>query len=277
MAGAVTTWGPPGGPIVLALHGFLGAGSQWAPLAARWGAAGYRVLAPDLPGHGLAPAPEAETTLETLASRWLEATASWPVAAVAGYSLGGRLAMRLATHAAAWPSLKALVLVSADPGLPERAQGDRAERLDRDRAWAARFATNYPAALAAWERQPLFAGLARVTRAERAAWDAPRLKQDPQAIASALVRFSPALQDDHAPALARLALPTLWLAGEEDARYAEAAPRMASAMPHAEARIFPRCSHALPIEASEATAQAVLGWLSRHVPLSPGVHSPCPN
>lgn len=274
MAGAVTSWGPPGGPIVLALHGFLGGGGQWGDLAARWGAAGYRVVAPDLPGHGLSPAPEPDLTLGRLAERLVAATRDWPVVAVVGYSLGGRLAMRLATRPDAWPTLGALALVSADPGLPERAEGDRADRLSRDRAWAARFLADYPAAVAAWEKQPLFSGLARVPAARRAAWDAPRARQKPEAIAEAIVRFSPALQDDHAPALERLGRPTLWLAGASDARYAETARRMAGRMPLAEAQIFPECSHALLLEAPDATAAAVLGWLERHVPLPSGAPLP---
>ena len=44
--------GPPDGPPVLLLHGFAGDRTVWAALAARLTAAGARVMAADLPGHG---------------------------------------------------------------------------------------------------------------------------------------------------------------------------------------------------------------------------------
>jgi len=45
-------WGPPGGPPVLCLHGLLDQGLIWEPVALGLAAAGYRVIAPDLRGHG---------------------------------------------------------------------------------------------------------------------------------------------------------------------------------------------------------------------------------
>jgi len=45
------------GLTVLLVHGAGGYGRMFAPLAAELAAAGYEVLAPDLPGYGLSPAP----------------------------------------------------------------------------------------------------------------------------------------------------------------------------------------------------------------------------
>ncbi|MFM7267671.1 MAG: alpha/beta fold hydrolase, partial [Cyanobium sp.] len=45
-------WGPEDGPPVLCLHGLLDQGLIWEPLAAPLAAAGFRVIAPDLRGHG---------------------------------------------------------------------------------------------------------------------------------------------------------------------------------------------------------------------------------
>jgi pimeloyl-ACP methyl ester carboxylesterase len=44
--------GRPDAPVVLLLHGFAGAKEDWAEVASRLLAAGYRVVAPDLPGFG---------------------------------------------------------------------------------------------------------------------------------------------------------------------------------------------------------------------------------
>jgi pimeloyl-ACP methyl ester carboxylesterase len=46
------TWGPADGPLVLCLHGILEQGASWIEVAARLAAQGYRIVAPDLRGHG---------------------------------------------------------------------------------------------------------------------------------------------------------------------------------------------------------------------------------
>lgn len=45
-------WGPEEGPIVLCLHGILEQGAAWSEVAIRLAQKGYRVIAPDLRGHG---------------------------------------------------------------------------------------------------------------------------------------------------------------------------------------------------------------------------------
>ncbi len=46
------TWGPKEGPLVLCLHGILEQGAAWSEVAIRLAQKGYRVIAPDLRGHG---------------------------------------------------------------------------------------------------------------------------------------------------------------------------------------------------------------------------------
>jgi acyl transferase domain-containing protein/acyl-CoA synthetase (AMP-forming)/AMP-acid ligase II/pimeloyl-ACP methyl ester carboxylesterase len=46
------TWGPKEGPIILCLHGILEQGAAWSEVAIRLAQKGYRVIAPDLRGHG---------------------------------------------------------------------------------------------------------------------------------------------------------------------------------------------------------------------------------
>ncbi len=46
------TWGPAEGTPVLCLHGVLDQGAIWGPIAPTLAAQGYRVIAPDLRGHG---------------------------------------------------------------------------------------------------------------------------------------------------------------------------------------------------------------------------------
>jgi 2-succinyl-6-hydroxy-2,4-cyclohexadiene-1-carboxylate synthase len=110
--------GGPGTPEarVVLVHGFTQTLAAWEPVAARLGAR-WRVLRVDLPGHGGSAAvragfAEAAGLLGACGGR----------AAYVGYSLGGRLCLRLALDR---PDLvRALVLLGASPGI-----GDRAARL----------------------------------------------------------------------------------------------------------------------------------------------------
>ena len=46
------TWGPKEGPVILCVHGILEQGAAWSEVALRLAQKGYRVVAPDLRGHG---------------------------------------------------------------------------------------------------------------------------------------------------------------------------------------------------------------------------------
>lgn len=54
---AITEFGEPDAPPVVALHGFPECGHTWSPVAATLAASGYRVVAPDLRAHGASDAP----------------------------------------------------------------------------------------------------------------------------------------------------------------------------------------------------------------------------
>jgi len=87
---AVSRWGERG-PTVLLVHGWNGRGSQMGAFAAPLVAAGYRVVAYDLPAHGRSPGNntnvfEAIKSLETVAETY------GPVYGIVGHSFGGMVA-----------------------------------------------------------------------------------------------------------------------------------------------------------------------------------------
>lgn len=89
-----------GRPLVL-LHGFLGSARNLTSLARglRQGAPGYDVHAIDLPGHGHGPALPRDADLAALARTTLVSLQRLrlaPPLVLAGHSLGGRVALRLA-------------------------------------------------------------------------------------------------------------------------------------------------------------------------------------
>lgn len=111
---AVTDLGPLDGPAILLVHGLVSDSSTWARPAAGLAAAGYRVIAPDLLGHGRSDKPaDGEYHLASFAASLHALLLELDVRSVTviGHSLGGAIAMQLAHD---HPELvHRLVLVSA--------------------------------------------------------------------------------------------------------------------------------------------------------------------
>src|SRR5687768_14571218 len=109
--------GSPGHPAVLFLHGFMGSSADWQDVVAATMDLAY-CIALDLPGHGssLGLTPEAYTmegTTQAAVQTLDELEVERP--AIAGYSMGGRLALYLALR---YPERCAgLFLESTSPGL----------------------------------------------------------------------------------------------------------------------------------------------------------------
>ena len=85
-----------GSPIVL-LHGLCDSHLTWREIAPALAAAGYRVLLPDLPGHGLSGRPDASYAIDWHArvlGRWIDGLALGRFTLV-GHSYGGGLAQQL--------------------------------------------------------------------------------------------------------------------------------------------------------------------------------------
>jgi pimeloyl-ACP methyl ester carboxylesterase len=117
------------GPPILLLHGWGDSADTWRPLLAELGRAERRALAVDLPGFGaatrLAPGailPQLDAFAAALAQEW----GAGERLVVAGNSLGGAVALRLAEHGAELPL--AGVMPVAPAGLEMPAWFDLVER-----------------------------------------------------------------------------------------------------------------------------------------------------
>ena len=95
--------GPADGPPVLLVHGWAVSAYLWRHNILPLANAGYRVLAMDLPGHGLSDAPSAKGSyaLDRFARAVIETLDACGVerAAVAGQSMGGKVVVRAALEA----------------------------------------------------------------------------------------------------------------------------------------------------------------------------------
>ena len=228
-----------GGPRVVLVHGFTQTLRSWDPLAARL-AARRSVARVDLPGHG-GSAPVRLDFVETTAA--LGAVGGQ--AAYVGYSLGGRLCLRLALDR---PDLvTALVLLGASPGLADPAE--RAARREADERLAATIERDGTAAfLDRWLAAPLFAGL-RPAPADLAA----RRANPPEGLAAALRLLGTGVQDPLWDRLGELRPPVLLVAGADDVKFAALAEDMADRIGAAvEVALVPGAGHAAHLERPDA-------------------------
>ncbi len=250
-------------PLVL-LHGFTGTGEFWLPVANRLPR--RRCIFPDLPGHGGtdAPLPPGEWRLDRAADEVVALLDRLGVErfALAGYSLGGRLALSLALRHPA--RVAALVLVGATPGIAEAKE--RAARAASDAALADSIERDGIEAFSrAWEANPLFATQAGMDETRRAAMRAQRLGQDPARLAAALRAFGTGEQPPVHDSLPALAMPVLAMAGELDAKFSAIAAAMAARIPGAAVRIVPGSGHAVPLERATECAMEIETFLTRSI------------
>ncbi len=258
---------------VLFLHGFMGSSADWGEVMATLGDRTFRI-AVDLPGHGasLKLAPDTYT-VEGAARAVIGILEGLEVVRplVAGYSMGGRLALYLALR---YPHRCAgLFLESASPGLENSSK--RAARRAADESKAKRLESgDLEAFLGDWYRQPLFASLARDEDLLRRTIEARR-RNEPGELARSLRGMGTGSQPSLWGELEDLDVPALAVAGGLDGKYAGISSRMAGINPRIESAVIPGAGHAVHAEAP-AEYGALLGRFVGRLTLALGETKPVP-
>ncbi|MEA2473087.1 MAG: 2-succinyl-6-hydroxy-2,4-cyclohexadiene-carboxylate synthase [Thermoleophilaceae bacterium] len=226
-------------PLVVFIPGFMQPGEAWAPVARRV-AERYPTLCLEFETH-------------TLEGRLDEIAAAAPAGSVlAGYSMGGRLALWAAVRDTG--RFASLVLVGSTAGIEVADQ--RRARLAADLELAERIETQpIEATVREWERQPVFAGQsAELVEAQRPG----RLAQRPADLAELLRSAGQGALEPVWDRVASLPMPLLAIAGERDARYVAAAERLAALAPLGRAAKVPAAGHAAHLERPGLVAELVL-------------------
>ena len=237
---------------VVFVPGFMQRAEAWRPVAERLGES-YSPLLLDHRMHDLGG------RLAEIAEALGKARLHGP-AVLAGYSMGGRLALRAALLEPA--SLDGLVLVGASAGIEDAdARAARREADEKLAEWMEE--RSIEEVVERWEGQPVFSGQPpELVEAQRPG----RLSHDPAELARLL---RSAGQGAFAPMWSRLGelgeLPVLAIAGERDAHYASAARRIADALPRGRAEVVPGAGHAAHLDQPEAVAAALGDFLDHHL------------
>jgi len=237
------------GETVTLLHGFMQDRRSWLEVIDVL-PAGFHWLLVDLPGHGGSarePSTMAAATA-ALGALWDELGISRTH--LAGYSLGGRLALYTALRHP--ERLASLFTLGAHAGFAGAARELRlrqdlelADRVESEgMEWFARF----------WAAQPLFEGLRRRGPDVLDRLDRMRREQDPLGIAAALRGLGGAAVEPFWDDLAQITCPATFASGAEDARYVEHAERLRQRVPGSRVAIVPSAGHAAHLEQPEAFA-----------------------
>jgi 2-succinyl-6-hydroxy-2,4-cyclohexadiene-1-carboxylate synthase len=237
-------------PAVLFLHGFMGSSADWRGVMAALGDRTYCVAA-DLPGHGASLGLPPDTyTIEGATRAVINTLDGLEVVrpVVAGYSMGGRLALYLALR---YPKrCAALFLESASPGL--ESAGERVARRAADESKVERLVSgDFEAFLRDWYAQPLFAPLARDEDLLRRTIET-RQRNDTGELVRSLRGMGTGSQPSLWGDLEGLAVPALAVAGELDEKYAGISSRMAGINPRIEFSVVPGAGHTVHAEAPAA-------------------------
>jgi len=254
---AHASWGE-GSPLLL-IHGFTGNRDAWNHLRPLLGSR-FRVLAPDLPGHGESPLIE-DTTFQGTVDQLLALLDATGVERVdiAGYSLGARVALALCLRAP--ERVGRLVLESGSPGL--RRRRERGERRRDDAALAEVIERDgLEAFVRRWEALPLFEGLRGLPEPLRTGLHERRLSHRPEALARSLRALSLGAQPSYWARLWTVRAPTLLLTGRRDEKFTGIARAMAAEMPLVWGHVFPGAGHAPHLESPEEWAKEVSSFLS---------------
>jgi pimeloyl-ACP methyl ester carboxylesterase len=241
------------GRVLVLLHAGIADRSMWSEQLEPLAAAGFRVIAPDLPGFG--EQPEGEGPL----APWRDVLAFLDElgvgeAALAGDSFGAGVALRVAVVAP--ERVSALALVSMRDSEVE--QSDRLKAI-----WAA-------------EEEAVERGdIDGAVRAVVDGWTLPDAPAELREHVAAMQRRALELQlaageleeapdplDEDPDWPARLHMPVLVVAGERDIEdVQESVHVLAGRLPHARCEFIPRAGHLAPLETPDAFRALLLDFL----------------
>lgn len=244
------------GPVVVLLHGFPMDHSIWESQRTRIGSV-YRVIAPDLRGQGRSAAPEGIYPVDDLADDVVETLDALKITepvVIGGLSMGGYLALSIAVR---YPErLSGLMLINTRAG----ADSPEAARVREDLARQVEATGDVePVVVSMMPR--MFSPTTRARHSELISQFHKTASRIPARTLAGTLRGL-AARPDRTADLGRIDIPTLVMAGADDALIPiSESQTMAAALPRAELVLIPDSGHLAPLENPAATNTAILRFL----------------
>lgn len=242
------------GEVVVLLHGLGSRASDWGPQIAAL-ATRYRVVAPDLRGHGDSPAPPRPWGIADFADDVLRLLDRLGVARahVAGLSLGGMVAMEIASRAS--QRLSALCIINAVP-----LSGPRPPAL-RFAYWSRRLVIRLVGLgpLGKMIGRKLFP---RADQAELVKHFAEQLARVPKS--HYLASLDAIYRWDLALGAGALEVPTLVLAAEHDYTPVKLKRDFVSKLSHGRLEVIADSRHASPLDQPDRVNALLLSFFASH-------------
>jgi pimeloyl-ACP methyl ester carboxylesterase len=243
------------------LHGFPFDGRMWQGTAPALAAAGYRVVVPDLRGHGKSPvAPSARMEEMARDVAALLDTLGIAKAVIVGFSMGGYVALQMMVRESEKVRVAVLVDTRAEADTPQGKAGRAALAAKvKEAGMQPVVDAMLPNLLheATPQRRPEVGKLLQKLM----------LEQPPAGAIAALQGM--AERPDMKGKLRFHQLPALVMVGEADkVTPMEAASSLAQALSYSQYEVVPGAGHALPLEQPEAFHRILLGWLKKVAPPS---------
>jgi 3-oxoadipate enol-lactonase len=241
------------GPVVVLLHAGIADRTMWSGLLEPLSAAGFRAIAPDLPGFGEAPVPERFAPhLDVLAT--LDDLAVWKAVFV-GVSFGGAIAQRVVL--AARERVAGLMLVSSPAeGIAPSAELAAAWQAEEAALEADDIEGAVTAVLDAWLLPDASAELrARVGTMQQRAFENAMAAPEPADVPDPL---------EENPDLLRTVagIHTLVAVGERDLPDFHAAAKVLAEQLGVEPVVIPGARHMAPLETPDTFLERLLGFLA---------------
>lgn len=236
---AYRTAGPENGPPVVLIHAFASQSGSWDKTASALAANGYRVIAPDLRGHGRSQwtATYALDDFTRDLAALLDALGLAQVRLV-GHSLGGHLALRLAMR---MPARISHLVIEAAPVPP------------RDEEEAAALATSQPTP--SWRRSLRLLGIKRLLKLML-------LRQFDVRASRSVLRELKTPMPDWWRQLGAIRAPCLVMASHDDGTFSERLDLLAAYLRNASTRRL-GSGHHLHTEHTTAFVETAMPFLSR--------------
>jgi 2-succinyl-6-hydroxy-2,4-cyclohexadiene-1-carboxylate synthase len=238
-------------PTLVLFHGFTHTGASWGPVIGKLGER-YRAVAPDIRGHASASTREPVTLQGVIED--LTVLAGGEDFTLAGYSMGGRIALHVALELGV--RVQRLILIGASPGIADVHEREARRQADEQLAdWIAGAASIEQVATR-WEST---GGLAGQPPKVAAFAHRERLRNTPEGLARALRGLGTGALPSVWERLGELEMPVVLVAGEEDEKFTATAWRMAKGIRDARVAIVPGVGHAAHLEAPEQVAELIAG------------------